>query len=133
MSIYWAIYWFFAFTISIFWGLYAIWYEVNQYSESEIETVQENNNTTKTKKYWEIKKAQGLIVSCKKLGTIGSLGAFLSDFLLSLIGWGSLHMFINNYINKIQSNIDIFLALVAIICISGYGFKISDKISQFSK
>lgn len=125
----WVLYWIFAFSLSVFWGLYAIWYEVNSLG-SDFE--EKKGNITET--YWKRKQTKGLKDSCKELGRMGSLGAFISDFLLSFIGWVCLYFFLENYYIKAdQSNINIFLVLVAIVCISGYGFKISEKISQYTK
>lgn len=128
------LYWEFAFVMSVFWGLYAIWYGAQKDIETQIVSEMEIKSTKKTITKWTKEESnKGLLESCKSSGTWGSTGAFLSDFLLSFIGWISLYIFIGNYCNKELSNLNIFLALVGIICISGYGFKISEKINQFSK
>lgn len=118
---------------SIFWGCYAIWNEANKYTEFETVTVRVMGSTSKTSTKWTIIEKISLCASYNKLGVIGSAGAFLSDFLLSMIGWGSLYLFLINYTDDKFSNLNIFLGLIAIICISGYGFKISEKITQFSR
>lgn len=129
------LYWSIAFAASIVWGCYAIWYEVIQYSEYEVIIEIEENlgKTTTTTTQTKTEYAKNLMESYHKLGKLGSIGAFLSDFLLSLIGWCSLYVLMAHIECSKTGNIDIFLGTVAVICISGYGFKISEKINQFSK
>jgi hypothetical protein len=123
------LYWIIAIGMSAFWGLYGIMDEANSDKATKIVTSHTRLATTYTKtrtKYigaiYTIKKA------CDELGIMYSIGAFISDFAWSFIGWGALYLLLSQYSCSELDVLNIFLGIVAIVGIAGYGFKIPEKI-----
>ncbi|HEX5670563.1 MAG TPA: hypothetical protein VFX66_03420 [Sulfuricurvum sp.] len=111
------VYWFIASIFSIFWGFFGIMYErLDEYQEVEITentTLTKSKIQTKNRPYWYM------------------IGTFISDGMLSLCGWASLYiLLINMATNSISTNqnFNIFLGTVSLICITGYGYKIAEKL-----
>ena len=121
-------YWIIAIGVSVFWGLYGIMDEANKDCEVEIitERIGKVINYTKTQTKY-IGKNYSLLKACKKIGILYSLGAFVSDFTWSFIGWCSLYLLLSQYCDKDLATLNIFLGIVAVVGITGYGFKIPEK------
>ncbi|MDD4854286.1 MAG: hypothetical protein PHQ22_01455 [Sulfuricurvum sp.] len=122
------IYWGIAFVMSVFWGLYGIMDEANKDCEVEIitERIGKVINYTKTQTKY-IGKNYSFLKACKKIGILYGLGAFVSDFTWSFIGWCSLYLLLSQYCDKDLATLNIFLGIVAVVGITGYGFKIPEK------
>lgn len=115
--------------MSVFWGFYGIMDEANRDKASKIVTIRTGSTTTykkTTTKYF------GAICTikegCEELGIMYSIGAFVSDLTWSLIGWGALYLLLSQYFCTELVVLNIFLGIVAIVGITGYGFKIPEKI-----
>lgn len=123
------IYWEFAVVMSIFWGLYGIIDEANEDTKTKIITKEINGNSEYTEKQV---KYLGEITNIKEawneLGFMYASGAFLSDFLWSILGWSALYLLLSQYCNEELIAFNVFLGVVSIVGITGYGFKIPDKI-----
>jgi len=122
------IYWSIAIGMSVFWGFYGIMDEANKDTEAEVVTKRIgkiiNYRKTQTKYIGAIgNPKQGW----KKLGPMYSVGAFLSDFAWSFIGWSALYLLLSQYCCAELVVLNIFLGIVAIVGITGYGFKIPEK------
>lgn len=70
------------------------------------------------------------IEQSKKRGVILIFRDMLSDFVVLSSGWISLYALILNANIKEFSTFDIFLALVVVISIGGYTYKLFDKLSM---
>lgn len=127
------IFWAVAISMSIFWGIYGIL--------DEAYNVHTIKKTTKTitgsdEETCSVKKVQteydfestNPVVAFKELGWVYGLGAFLSDFAWSILGWIALYKLHSQYCNPELVTFNIFLGIVAIVGITGYGFKIPEKI-----
>lgn len=122
-------YWIIAIGMSIFWGLYGIMEEANSDKKTKIVTSRTGRITTcikTTTKY--IGAIYTIKEGCVELGIMYSIGAFVSDFAWSLIGWGALYLLLSQYFCTELVVLNIFLGIVAIVGITGYGFKIPEKI-----
>lgn len=122
-------YWFVAIVISSFWGIYGILDEANKDTKIEIVTERQGKVIACTKtqtKY--IGKLSNPEKAWGKLGFVYSFGAFLSDFSWSMIGWIALSILSEQYTNSALATFNIFLGIVAVVGITGYGFKIPEKI-----
>lgn len=121
-------YWIIAIGVSIFWGLYGIMDEANKDCKVELITERHGKAVCYTKTQT---KYIGAIANPKegwgKLGTMYSIGAFISDFVWSFIGWCALYLLLSQYCSKELLGLNIFLGIVAIVGITGYGFKIPEK------
>lgn len=105
------VFWFSAVFMSAIWGYNGIVY------------VKEENEINKS--YEE--KVQNVFVKYHHHAE-----AFLSEFILSMLGWGSLYLILLNISKNSDKydNFNIFLGTVAVICISGYGYKIAEKLGK---
>ncbi|HZF69755.1 hypothetical protein [Sulfuricurvum sp.] len=114
--------------MSTFWGFYGIVDEANK--DTEVEVVTERHGKvvyyTKTQTKY-IGKITNPKKGWEKLGTMYSFGAFLSDFVWSILGWFALYVLLSQYRCIELVNLNIFLGIVAIVGITGYGFKIPEK------
>lgn len=54
----------------------------------------------------------------------------LSDFLVSFGGWGALYLLLANLITGAHDTFNAFLGTIAILGISGYGYKIAGKLTE---
>lgn len=107
---YWMnLYWIVAVFISLIWGYNGIVY-----------VIEESENTNEKSKNTSIYKFHHHIE------------AFISEFILSMLGWASLYLLLANISNASDKydNFNIFLGTVAAICISGYGYKIVEKLGK---
>lgn len=121
---YQCIYWIIAFAMSTFWGYFGVKYE--ELIELEVEQTKddEEKNSSKITKY-VIDDNKHEYECWYKVGT------FVSDGLFSLVGWICLYFLLTNMAEdklKAYENFNIFLGTVAIICITGYGYKIAEKL-----
>jgi hypothetical protein len=57
---------------------------------------------------------------------IKKLVGIFSDFIMAFVGWICLYVLIANLLTN--SNSDIFLGTIALLSISGYGYKIASKL-----
>jgi hypothetical protein len=114
------IYWFIAFAMSVFWGYFGVMYERNREVTEETTKEVDGKHVTVTRTKVEIKKNLCWY----------ELGTFLSDGMLSLVGWFSLYLLLINLQEPAEKfdNFNIFLGTVAVICITGYGYKIAEKL-----
>ena len=121
-------YWSIAIGMSVFWGLYGIIDEANEEKKTEIVTERQGKTLccTKTRTKY-IGAISNPSEGWKELGVMYSIGAFISDFAWSLIGWGALYLLLHQYCNEELATLNIFLGIVAIVGITGYGFKIPEK------
>lgn len=121
-------YWIVAISMSVYWGLYGIMEEANKDKETEIIT----KRTGAVVRYTKTQiKYLGAIRNPKKgwkeLGLMYSSGAFISDFTWSFIGWCALYLLLSQYCCGELVALNIFLGIVAIVGITGYGFQIPEK------
>lgn len=70
------------------------------------------------------------IEESKKRGVILILRDLLSDFVVLSSGWVSLYALILNVNTREFNTFDIFLALVVVISIGGYAYKLFDKLDM---
>lgn len=127
---FWSIfYWFIAIVMSIFWGVYGIVDEAYNATEVEIITERQGKifHITKTQTK-HIEKMKNPKISWKAIGTMHSIGAFVSDFVWSIMGWSALYVLLSQYQCEKLVHLNIFLGIVAVVGITGYGFKIPEKI-----
>jgi len=115
--------------MSVFWGLYGIMDEANSDKKTKIVTRRTGRITTciKTKTKY-IDAIYTIKEGCEELGIMYSIGAFISDFAWSFIGWCALYLLLSQYCCAELVVLNIFLGIVAIVGITGYGFKIPEKI-----
>lgn len=121
-------YWIIAIGMSVFWGFYGILEEANKDCEVDIVTERHGKVVYYTKtqtKY--IGKITNPMDALKKIGSMYSIGAFVSDFAWSFIGWCALYLLLSQYCYAELAVLNIFLGIVAIVGITGYGFKIPEK------
>jgi hypothetical protein len=125
-------YWITAIGVSVFWGLYGIMEEAYKgVSSQEVEKViveQEGKRTEITKTFTRYSlEILNLKNAFEYLGLVYSMGAFISDFIWSFIGWCSLYLLLSQYDCVELVTLNVFLGIVAIVGITGYGFQIPDK------
>lgn len=122
------LYWIIAIGMSVFWGFYGIMEEANSDKETKIVTRHTRLATTCIKTRTKYIDAIYTIKNgCEELGIMYSIGAFISDFAWSFIGWGALYLMLSQYSCAELVVLNIFLGIVAIVGITGYGFKIPEK------
>jgi hypothetical protein len=117
------LYWIIAVFMSIFWGYFGVKYEELDEVEEVIVNQSERRNITLTNTKIKIKKQPQWY----------QVGTFLSDGMLSLVGWICLYVLLKNISDEKlhdYENFNIFLGTVAVICITGYGYKIAEKLKQ---
>jgi hypothetical protein len=60
---------------------------------------------------------------------IKKLVGIFSDFIMAFVGWICLYVLIANLLtNSNSDNFNIFLGTIALLSISGYGYKIASKL-----
>ena len=109
-----AAYWSVAIGMSTFWGYYGIIYE--------------KDNNKKEEMVCEL-------ACCDYAGNkpnphpyMTSAACFLSDFAWSFIGWCALYMLMLLFSNDKFDSLNIFLGIIAVVGITGYGSMIPEKI-----
>jgi len=84
--------------------------------------------------FWGIYGCNNEKESIKKLGWIEGVGIFLSEFIGSFAGWSFLYVLIlrRPSISSLKevTNIDIFLAIGAVVGIAGYSYNIGSWIKN---
>lgn len=122
------LYWIIAIGMSVFWGFYGILDEANEEKKTEIVTESHGKTfcCTKTQTQY-IDAIYTIKEGCEELGVMYSIGAFISDFTWSFIGWCALYILLSQYCCTELVVLNIFLGIVAIVGITDYGFKIPEK------
>lgn len=111
VSVWSIVYWTLAILLSAFWGWYSVEHMLQHDKEEKFLRICRQTS-----------KSESTLLKRFRI-----FDAFMSDFILSLFGWISLYILIRNLQNENYNNFNIFLGSVAILCISGYGFKIAEK------
>jgi hypothetical protein len=106
------LYWIIAIGMSVFWGRYGIIYE---------------NDNKKARLACESEHCEHNVEKPSGHSYMVNTACFLSDFAWSFIGWCSLYLLLSQYCDKELVSLNVFLGIIAVVGITGYGSRIPEK------